>query len=253
VTGVAELRHALDRVAFAEKLGIVPDSWQEALLRSDSKRVLLNVSRQAGKSTVAAIIALHRALYYPGSLVLCLAPALRQSQELFQKIGAFYTNLDEPMKKYGERRLSLELTNDSRIIALPGSERTVRGFSGVNLLVVDEAARVDDDLYRSIRPMLAVSGGAILMLSTPFGTRGSFYEAWTSAASSGWQCYEVPATEVPRISSEFLEEERRALGTWWFEQEYMGRFMDSQFSVFRGEDVDAAVKTDLPPLFAATL
>jgi phage terminase large subunit-like protein len=118
----------LDRVAFAEKLGIVPDPWQEALLRSDSKRVLLNVSRQAGKSTVAAIIALHRALYYPGSLVLCLAPALRQSQELFQKVGAFYTNLEEPMKKYGERRLSLELTNDSRIIALPGSERTVRGF-----------------------------------------------------------------------------------------------------------------------------
>jgi hypothetical protein len=115
--------------------------------------------------------------------------------------------------------------------------------------VVDEAARVDDDLYRSIRPMLAVSGGAILMLSTPFGTRGSFYEAWTSAASGGWQCYEVPATEVPRISSEFLEEERRALGTWWFEQEYMGRFMDDVFSVFRTEDIDAAVKSALPPLF----
>jgi hypothetical protein len=96
--------------------------------------------------------------------------------------------------------------------------------------------------------MLAVSGGSILMLSTPFGTRGSFYEAWTGG--EGWERYEVPATQVPRITPEFLEEERRALGEWWYEQEYMCRFLDDVFSVFRGSDIDAAVKPELPPLFA---
>src|SRR5215213_4450874 len=134
-----DLRLALDRVAFAEKLGIVPDGWQEDFLRSSADRVLLNCCRQSGKSTMAAVLALHRALYHPGSLVLCLAPALRQSQELFSKIAAFYGDLGEPLKKYGERRLSLELTNGSRIVTLPGSEKTVRGFSGAALLLVDEA------------------------------------------------------------------------------------------------------------------
>ena len=78
-----DLKLALDRVAFAEKLGIAPDEWQRDLLRSTSDRILLNCSRQSGKSTMTGVMALHRALYYPGSLILCLATALRQSQELF--------------------------------------------------------------------------------------------------------------------------------------------------------------------------
>src|SRR5688572_22580230 len=146
-----DLKLALDRVAFAEKLGVIPDQWQRDLLRSSSDRILLNCSRQSGKSTMSAVIALHRALYHPGSLVLCLAPALRQSQELFAKIASFYRDLGRPVAPQAERKLSLELENDSRIITLPGSEKTIRGFSGAALLLVDEASRVDDELYYAIR------------------------------------------------------------------------------------------------------
>src|SRR5215207_7525053 len=181
-----DLRLALDRVAFAEELGIVPDAWQEDFLRSSADRVLLNCSRQSGKSTMSAVMALHRALYHPGSLVLCLAPALRQSQELFAKIGGFYRDLGRPVAPQGERKLSLELENDSRIITLPGSEKTIRGFSGAALLLVDEASRVDDELYYAVRPMLAVSGGALMMLTTPYGKRGVFFEEWSG---HGWERY----------------------------------------------------------------
>ena len=162
-----DLKLALDRVSFARRLGIEPDPWQEDLLRSTSERVLLNCCRQSGKSTMTAIVALHRALYHPGSLILCLAPALRQSQELFSKIALFYRDLGRPVSAVAERKLSLELENRSRIITLPGSEKTVRGFSGAALLIVNEAARVDDSLYYAVRPMLAVSDGSLMMLSTP--------------------------------------------------------------------------------------
>src|SRR5215203_2141821 len=147
-----DLRLALDRVAFAKELGIVPDGWQGDFLRSSADRVLLNCSRQSGKSTMSAVIALHRALYHPSSLVLCLAPALRQSQELFGKIAGFYRDLGRPVPAQGERKLSLDLENGSRILTLPGSEKTIRGFSGAALLLVDEAARVDDGLYYAVRP-----------------------------------------------------------------------------------------------------
>src|SRR5918992_4140176 len=113
-----DLRLALDRVAFARALGLEPDPWQEDLLRSASDRVLLNCCRQSGKSTMTAIVALHRALYHPGSLILCLAPALRQSQELFAKIAGFYRDLGRPVSPIGERKLSLELENGSRILTL---------------------------------------------------------------------------------------------------------------------------------------
>src|SRR5215207_6289144 len=213
-----DLRLALDRVSFAEKLGIVSDAWQEDLLRSGSDRVLLNCCRQSGKSTMSGLIALHRALYHPGSLILCLAPALRQSQELFAKVLGFYRDLDRPTPAQAERKLSLELENGSRIVTLPGTDKTIRGFSGASLLIVDEASRVADELYFAIRPMLAVSGGALIMLTTPHGKRGVFFEEWTGGL--GWERYEVKAEECPRISPQFLEEEREALPSWVYRQEY---------------------------------
>ena len=243
----SDLAMALDPLAFARSLGIMSDPWQARLLRSTAEKALVNCCRQSGKSTVAAVIALHRALYRPGSLVLVLAPALRQSQELFGKIAGFYRDLGRPVPPRAERRLSLELENGSRVVTLPGTEKTVRGFSGTSLLVVDEAARVDDALYFAVRPMLAVSGGSLLMLSTPFGKRGVFHREWE--AGRGWERYEVKATECPRISAEFLEEERRNMPKRSFGQEYMCEFVEAQGAVFSHEDVMAALDNGVRPVF----
>src|SRR5215218_9461052 len=221
-----DLRIALDRVAFAEKLGITPDPWQRDLLHSASDRVLLNCSRQSGKSTMTAIVALHRALYHPGSLILCLAPALRQSQELFGKVLGFYRDLGRPVSPQGERKLSLELDNGSRIVTLPGSEKTIRGFSGTSLLV---------------------PGGALMMLSTPYGKRGVFYEEWSGG--HGWERYEVPASQCPRISEEFLEEEHASLPPFIFRQEYECSFEETEDQVFTTDMIDRAVTDEVKPLF----
>jgi hypothetical protein len=179
----------------------------------------------------------HAALYDPGSLVLLLSPTLRQSQELFKKCLSLYRTADKPVPPESETSLTLTLENGSRIVSLPGKEGTVRGYSGVRLLAIDEAARVPDDLYASVRPMLAVSSGRLVALSTPFGTRGWWYEAWRS--SEPWERYRITADECPRISSEFLSEERRNVGEWWFKQEYFCEFLDSQSQAFRREDIDA--------------
>jgi len=227
-----------DRVEFARLVGLDPDPWQQRLLRSSADRVLLCVARQAGKSSMAAIIGLHRALTHPGSLVLCLAPALRQSQELFGKVLGYYRDLGRPVPADAEQRLGLELVNGSRIAALPGSERTVRGFSGVDLLIVDEAARVDDALVYSVRPMLAVSGGALMLLSTPYGRRGIFYEEWTSG--EGWERYEVPASECPRIPASFLGAERRSMPEWWYAQEYLCEFRETEDQLWTHEMIEGA-------------
>jgi hypothetical protein len=92
-----DLKLTLDRVAFAQSVRIVPDRWQFDLLRTGSNRVLFKITRQGGKCSMAAIIALHPALYHPQSLILCLAPALCQSQELFTKIATLYRELGRPV------------------------------------------------------------------------------------------------------------------------------------------------------------
>jgi hypothetical protein len=117
----------------------------------------------------------------------------------------------------------------------------------VDLLILDEASRVEDDLYYATRPMLAVSGGALLMLSTPAGQRGVFFEEWMEGV--GWERYEVAIEDVPRISEEFIEEERRALPRRIFDQEYRCQFVETEDAVFTLEDVDSAMTTDVTPLF----
>jgi hypothetical protein len=140
------------------------------------------------------------------------------------------------------------LENGSRIVTLPGSEKTIRGFSGTSLLVLDEAARVEDQLYFAVRPMLAVSGGALMMLSTPYGKRGMFFEEWTGAG--GWERYEVPADKCPRITEEFLEEERASLPPWVYRQEYECSFEETEDQVFTTDLIDRAVTSEVKPLFA---
>ena len=226
----------VEAIDLARRAGLSPDPWQERFLSSAHPRILLNCTRQAGKSTMAAALAVHRACFEPESLVLLLSPSQRQSQELFKKAAAIYRAAGSPSPAKTESALRLELENGSRIVSLPGKEETVRGFSGVDLLVVDEAARVGQDLYLSVRPMLAVSGGRLLALSTPYGTRGWWYEAWHSDET--WERYEIPAIQCPRISADFLAEERRVMGEWWFAQEYECRFLDGENQPFRREDID---------------
>jgi hypothetical protein len=158
--------------------GMAPDPWQARTLRSTSMRRLLLCSRQSGKSTVAGALALRCALLEAPALVLLLSPVQRQSQELFRKVMDLFRGLGRPVGVRAESALRVEFANGSRVVALPGQERTVRSYSSVKLLVIDEAARVADELHASVRPMIAVSQGQLVALSTPFGKRGWFWEAW---------------------------------------------------------------------------
>jgi hypothetical protein len=244
---------ANDPVELARRASIEPDAWQAEVLRSKARQTILLCSRQAGKSTVTSLLALHQAIYTPNSLVLLLAPALRQSQELFRKLRAAQAALlPLPVEVEEESALRTEYANGSRIICLPGKEATIRGFSGVSLLVVDEASRVPDALYASIRPMLAVSGGRIVLLSTPFGKRGFFSQEWHEGGKD-WHRAKITAYDCPRIPKDWLDTERRAIGSWWFRQEYLCEFLDSIDQVFATEDIERAIDDSIKPLFGGSI
>jgi hypothetical protein len=210
--------------------------------------MILLCSRQSGKSLVAAALALREALLSPPALVLLLSPTLRQSGELFRdKVRRLYSRLGRPVATVQETQLTMELANGSRIVSLPGDEETVRGYSGVSLLVIDEAARVSDSLYYGVRPMLAVSGGRLIALSSAWAKAGWFYEAWQGKGP--WHRVKVTAADCPRISPAFLREEREVLGPRWFDMEYNCTFGDAVDAPFSAEQIQDARGDDLPPLF----
>ncbi len=246
-----DLARALDPVELARDVGLTPDPWQAEALRSRHRQSALNCSRQSGKSTVSALRAVHRALYHAPALVLLLAPALRQSQELYRKVREVLDQLGEDVPGYDQdSSLSLELVNGSRIVCLPGKEATIRGFSAVSLVIVDEAARVPDPLYTAVRPMLAVSAGQLMLLSTPWGKRGFFYEEFTQGGPA-WHRSRITAAECPRIAPSWLAEERRSLPDRVFRQEYECSFEDTEDQVFASDLVLRAITSDVQPLFGA--
>lgn len=246
----ADLACALDPVQLAIRAGVTPDPWQARLLRSAARDIAMLCARQSGKSTVAALLAVYEALYRAPALVLVLAPALRQAQELFRTARGLYRALGETVAEIKEESaLRLELGNGSRIVSLPGSEATVRSFARVALLMIDEAARVPDALYAAVRPMLAVSGGRLVLLSTPFGKRGFLWREW-SEGGQDWERVKVTAEQCPRISRAFLERERASIGDWWFRQEYLCEWLDPVDSAFGTTDIRAALDPSLTPLFA---
>ncbi len=232
---------ALDPVAFAvERLGFTPDDWQAAVLRDQGKRLLLNCHRQSGKSTTIAIKALHWAIYQRDSLILLVSPSFRQSGELFRKVVDFFWRLENAPALLEDNKLSLTMENKSRIVSLPGHEETIRGFSGAKLIIEDEASRVPDELYVAVRPMLAASDGDLVLMSTPFGKRGHFYEEWMNGGPE-WERVEVKVTQSPRISKVFLTGEKRALGEHFYAQEYMCEFRDTIDQLFSSELIEKAL------------
>ena len=197
---------------------------------------------------MAAALALRASLLEAPALVLLLSPALRQSSELYRKVKDLYLALGRPVAAKAETALTLELVNGSRIVALPGGEGTIRGYSGVSLLIVDEAARVDDSLYFAVRPMLAVSNGQAV--GTQYAgrqSRGWFHAAWQS--SEVWERVRITAEQCPRITPAFLAEEREAFGERWFKQEYCCSFEDVIGAVFSHDAIMALLDGNTRPLF----
>ena len=239
---------ALDPVEFSRYIGIEPDPWQAEVLRSEGKRLLLNCARQSGKSTTTATKALHTALYRPNSLILLVSPSLRQSQELFRKAKDGYLAMQERPGLLEDNKLSMTLTNNSRIISLPGDQSTVRGYSGVTMILEDEAAQVRDEFYQAILPMLIVNDGALICMSTPFGKRGHFFTEWVDGGSE-WRRIEITAHKCPRITPEQLEQQQRSLGDMFFRQEFLCEFTDTEEQTFHYDLIQRAFDDAVMPLF----
>jgi hypothetical protein len=227
-----------DPVGWAERIaGLSLDPWQREVLLSVAPRLLLNATRQSGKSTAAALKAAWTVLQ--GGLAVVVSPSLRQSGFLFRKLTRHLIASDASFRR--ETLTEVELVSGGLAVSLPGDRPamlrglSLRHESGPAVLIVDEASRVRDELWATVSPMLAAAPAAQqILLSTPAGASGEFHRAWTS--TEDWGRVQITADQCPRISAAHLAAERIRLGDALYQQEYFGAFVSAPGSVF-----DAAV------------
>jgi Terminase large subunit, T4likevirus-type, N-terminal len=229
-----------------EVLGIEPSQWQKAFLRAPrGASIIALTARQCGKTTTAALAMAHSALFVPGSLSVVACPAQRQSAELVRKVRDMLLRAGAELK--ADNVYGLELTNGSRVLALPGSDDSIRGLTVDQWIVADEAARLDEDLIAALRPMRARRPQArFAMLSTAWSRTDPFWTAWDSDDPSWIRLKATADTADTLFDKEFLEKERRALGEHEFKREYLGIPLGGQASPFTWELYERATQAHVP-------
>jgi hypothetical protein len=232
-------------------LNIIPDPLQTDVLEATEPKLLLNCTRQWGKTTIIAAKTLHFALFHPNTTTLVAAPSERQALILLRRLQTFFSRLSLKTAPVPSFPFSVLLPNGSEIIALPASADTTRGFTA-HLLVFDEAARIPDRLFHALAPTRATTSGPVWLLSTPNGPAGFFYDIWEDA-DSGFRRFRVPASDCPRITQEFLAAERLILGDDMFRQEYHCEFIAGPHTLLSLEVLEAAIDPNLMPLFLEPL
>ena len=254
----------IDPAGYIKRIWEDPYPWQLDALNPLHKRLMLNCARQSGKSTIVSGITLHKAKYKSNSLNLIVSPSEKQSKETMKKVED-YIALDPDLKAVAlpsDSAFEKKFKSGSRIVALPGTEKSVRGYSKPDTILIDEAARVTDETYKAMRPMLTGNPDAqIILLSTPWNMMGFFHEEWTK--NPIWKkIYVVPKWELDEISNklverpeesifkeeyarqnisayfsprhtlQFLYEELMSIGPIWFEREYGCRFVEGMETMF---------------------
>ena len=214
------------------------DKWQEAVLEHEGN-ITIRSGRQVGKSTVIAIKAARFARDNPGTTTLVIAAAQRQSSLLFSKIrGEIDLLVDKGEIRYAEEPTltRIKLNNGSSIYSLPAGRTGyfIRGFT-LDLLIADEAAYIAEEVWRAVIPMVAVSRklrkkGFIILLSTPFGKGGYFYDSFHD---TDFKSFHLSSERCPRIPRKFLLKERQRMTKAEYAQEYLGEFIDEWNQFFQ--------------------
>lgn len=180
MTTVGELRE--DPALFAEViLGIHLHEGQKRILRCKDRFIAVRAARRFGKSYVFSTYAAWAVCTQENFRVIVISRIMRQSLEMFKTIKQIIMN--SPMADSVVRCTMTEivLSNGSQVQSLPGSSpNTLRGITA-NLIMVDEAAYVDEDVFIEIYPIILSTKGRMILISTPAFEMGEFFRACTMA------------------------------------------------------------------------
>lgn len=238
-----------DPVQMMRDSGFEPDPHQVELLECNDDQALVLWPRQSGKSQTCAVKVLHRACFDPGDIVILAGERQGQAQEIYERAFEMHGTLakigDLPPVERSDN--VLKFGNGSRVLALPSTVDSIRGYSA-KLALIDEAAFTDDKVLGKVLPMLSATNGQLICASTPNGARGWFYDAWTGG-SPAWRRLKVTIDQLPRLTARELKRQRDLLTPNQFRQEYMLEFLDADLQFYSTETIEAALCDDIVPLF----
>ena len=221
-----------------------PCGRNNSCARQRGGSIIALTARQVGKTTTAAWAIAHYMLFTPGGLSVIACPSQRQSAEAVRRVRDFLIKVGAEFRT--DNVYALELKNGSRVLALPGSDDSIRGLTVDGFIIADEAAQLSNDLIAALSPMRARRPEArFAMLSTAWSRTDPFWNVWADDDPS-WIRLKATADSVTFFSEQFLEQQRRLLGEHNFQREYFGIPGGGEASPFSWDLYECATQIHVP-------
>jgi hypothetical protein len=225
--------------------GLVPFNlypYQEDMFDhfEDNRFSIVLACRQSGKSISSVGYILWYALFHPEKTIAILANKGATAREMLARVTLMLENLPfflQPGCK-ALNKGSIELSNNSRIVAAATSGSSIRGMS-VNLLFLDEFAFVENaaEFYTSTYPV--VSSGVdtkVIITSTANGIGNTYHKIWEGAVQgvNEYKPYRVDWWDVPGRDERWKEETIANTSQLQFDQEFGNTFFGTGDTLIEG-------------------
>lgn len=212
-----------------KQLAFKLNNWQSQVARNQSRFMVLNCGRRAGKSTLSALKLITFAQKNPKAILYYVSPSYKQSKAIMWELLKEYLPKSW-ITKANDTELKIELFNSSRI-ELKGADTEPDRLRGVRIdfLVCDEVAAFRNWYTvwnKVLRPTLIDSKGSAWFISTPQGFN-FWYDLYNTVdpdfTSYTFTTYDNEFIDPSEI--EKLKQEALSKGTMdTFEQEIMAKF-----------------------------
>lgn len=209
--------------------------------------LLINKARKIGVSEIVLrIIAFKCFSTYKGYQIMLVAGnRVQHAQRLMRRFQKLFDNIREHVADRTTDRMILR--NGTEIMAMPSNDTALRGPENVKCIFLDEAAHFniinDQDVYNALEPNLSNTDGDFIIVSTPNGKRGMFYDLWTDRENRFYKLASPYTVSLGLLLDKKTIERKKKDRTIDFEQEYMCQFTSPK-GAFITEDLIEQVEED---------
>ena len=229
----------------ANVLGQPLFGYQAEVARSGATVRVMRAGRQVGKSFLLAALALFEATTRRGVTVLFISAGEEAAKRLLgecSRLVAASAGLDGSIVE--ETKTTLRFSTGSRIMSVPASEKQIRGISA-DLLVIDEASFVPEEIWVSAQPTtIARPGARIILASTPYLSDHFFKHLWDQGMRSPdayVRSWHWPSITSPLVTEETLEGVRRGINPVRFKREYEAQWPEGSGLLLTPDELENSV------------
>lgn len=199
---------------------------QQTVAKDSARFRLVAAGRRFGKS----FLAIRELCYFarnPRTTNYYIAPTYRMARAIaWEPLKERLSEL-RWIKKVNETDMRIDLVNGSKIFCRGADNPdSLRGIFVSGIVIFDEYADMDPNIWTVMRPAMADKGGHAMWIGSPKG-KNHFYDMFIHGKTNdNWSSYKFTTIQGGQVAAEEIEDARRDMDERTFRQEFLADWVD---------------------------